>query len=328
MKKLWALSFIGLLLFLWYAPAVAATSGDQLIIINKANNELAFYENNKLAKTFSVATGKTSKLTPEGKFKVVNKVKNRPFYKQNIPGGDPRNPLGARWIGFNAKGTNGNTYAIHGNNNPSSIGTYASNGCVRMHNEEVIWLYDKVKMNTAVVIVSTKDSFDTVAKKHGYKVTEPSSKEQTKSATLKVGSKGEAVKKLQKDLTSLGYSTKGTDGTFGPNTKAAVQKFQRDNKLKADGVAGSKTLSLIESKTAKKPASESATKYGTLKAGSNGQQVKDLQQKLTSLGYNTKGVDGKFGPATKSAVRKFQKDNKLKADGIAGPATQKKLYSK
>ncbi|MCG3017628.1 L,D-transpeptidase, partial [Escherichia coli] len=81
------------------------------IVINKANNQLAYYKNNKLVRTFSVATGRTNSLTPEGKFRIVNKIVNRPYYTGKIPGGDPRNPLGNRWMGINARGTNGTTYA-------------------------------------------------------------------------------------------------------------------------------------------------------------------------------------------------------------------------
>nr|WP_303757488.1 L,D-transpeptidase [Priestia megaterium] len=44
-----------------------------------------------------VVTGKTWDKTPVGFFKVVNKIKNRPYYIGHIPDGDPRNPLGKRW---------------------------------------------------------------------------------------------------------------------------------------------------------------------------------------------------------------------------------------
>ncbi|MDO6851927.1 L,D-transpeptidase [Priestia megaterium] len=68
---------------------------------------------------------------------MLNKIKNRPYYTGHIPGGDPRNPLGKRWLGLNANGTYGDTYGIHGNNNESSIGKYVSQGCMRMHNSSV-----------------------------------------------------------------------------------------------------------------------------------------------------------------------------------------------
>ena len=58
-----------------------------------------------------------------------------------------------------------------------------------------------------------------------------------------------------------------------------------------------------------------------LKQGSSGPAVKDLQQKLKQLGFDPKGVDGKFGPGTLAAVIAFQKRKKLRADGLVGPKT-------
>ncbi|WP_223260309.1 L,D-transpeptidase [Priestia megaterium] len=86
-------------LFVGVPKTEAASTPSHLIIINKATNKLAYYQNGSLVRTFSVATGRTQSLTPEGHFKVVNKIVNRPYYSGNIPGGDPRNPLGNRWLG-------------------------------------------------------------------------------------------------------------------------------------------------------------------------------------------------------------------------------------
>ena len=149
-------------------PIGIEASSNQLIIINKASNMLAFYENGKIIKTFQVATGRKASYTPEGTFRIVNKIKNRPYYTDNIPGGDPRNPLGDRWLGLDARGTYGTTYAIHGNSNPASIGTYASSGCVRMFDEEVRWLFDQVNLYTPVIITTSAKSFDVIANAHGY----------------------------------------------------------------------------------------------------------------------------------------------------------------
>jgi LysM repeat protein len=65
----------------------------------------------------------------------------------------------------------------------------------------------------------------------------------------------------------------------------------------------------------------------TLSWGSRGNEVNQLQQKLTDLGYNTYGIDGIFGKNTYSAVTSFQKARGLQADGIAGPATWAALKS-
>lgn len=150
------------------APAGAEETSDQLIIINKAVNKLAFYEQGKQVKVFSVGTGRKQTYTPEGTFKIVNKIKNRPYYTGKIPGGDPRNPLGDRWLGLDARGAKGSIYGIHGNNNEKSIGKYVSSGCVRMHNHEVRWLFDRVKIHTPVIITHSKLSFAELAKAHHY----------------------------------------------------------------------------------------------------------------------------------------------------------------
>jgi lipoprotein-anchoring transpeptidase ErfK/SrfK len=64
-------------------------------------------------------------------------------------GGGPGNPLGARALYL------GNTdYRIHGTNNPASIGTQVSSGCIRMRNADVIDLYDRVAVGTKVVVLA------------------------------------------------------------------------------------------------------------------------------------------------------------------------------
>lgn len=128
---------------------------EQFIMIDKSTNKLYFFEQGKLVKSFSVATGKKPSYTPEGLFTIREKIKNRPYYKEKIKGGDPKNPLGDRWLGLKVT-INGKTsyaYGIHGNNNEKSIGKYVSAGCIRMHNKEVRWLYDQVKTSTPVLIV-------------------------------------------------------------------------------------------------------------------------------------------------------------------------------
>jgi hypothetical protein len=242
MKKIIISLMLLVSLLFFEAPALAA--GGDLIIINKSNNELAYYQDSKLVKTFSVGTGRKPSYTPEGKFKVVNKIKNRPYYSDNIPGGDPRNPLGDRWLGLNARGTWGTTYAIHGNNNPKSIGGYVSAGCIRMYDEQVEWLYDQVKVNTPVIITTTNKSFNAIAAANGFKVTGDDSipvSTPPSNDVLKKGMNGPEVKRLQQILTNKGFSTKGIDSIFGPATETAVKKFQAAHKLKATGTVDSTT---------------------------------------------------------------------------------------
>jgi hypothetical protein len=151
-----------------FVGAAEASAGSDLLVVNKKTNKLAYFSAGKLEKVFPVATGKTKALTPEGSFKIVVKIKNRPYYKEKIPGGDPANPLGDRWLGLEVNGTQGTTYAIHGNNNKSSIGKYVSAGCIRMYNEDIHWLYPRISKNTVVVITSSTEDMERIASKNGY----------------------------------------------------------------------------------------------------------------------------------------------------------------
>lgn len=170
--KRFILFFATAILFV-FIPQKASATGNQLIIINKSTNELAFFDNGELVRIFPVGTGRTNELTPEGTFPIVNKIKNRPYYTGGIAGGSPNNPLGVRWLGLKARGTNGTTYAIHGNNDPSSIGKYVSAGCVRMHNDDVSWLFERIQIGTNAVILNSSKSFSEIAKEKGYQLREP-----------------------------------------------------------------------------------------------------------------------------------------------------------
>jgi uncharacterized protein YgiM (DUF1202 family) len=144
--------FFALLVSLAFPGQSLAYAPDYKIEINKSTNKLYLYDHDKVIKTYPVATGRTDTLTPEGTFPIVVKIVD-PGWK-GIPGGDPRNPLGARWNGLSVNGDNGRTYGIHGTNNPSSIGTHASSGCVRMYNKDVIELYNTIYEGTPVWIHS------------------------------------------------------------------------------------------------------------------------------------------------------------------------------
>lgn len=67
--------------------------GDPYVIVNKRTNELAVILDNKVEGVYSVATGKTDDLTPEGEFTVTVKAENPYYRKKNIEGGSPDNPL-------------------------------------------------------------------------------------------------------------------------------------------------------------------------------------------------------------------------------------------
>jgi len=179
------------------------------------------------------------------------------------------------------------------------------------------------------------------------------------STTLSHGMQGEEVQKLQEALITLGYLKGTADGIYGNKTENAVRKFQRKNKLSADGLAGVKTKELIFSKASGKSTSSGSSgnssssknsgssaqnnenasnnkvsnnnavsdgslfggNYATLKSGNKNARVRTLQTALIALNYLSGSADGSYGKKTKAAVIAFQKANNLKADGAAGKKT-------
>lgn len=97
------------------------------------------------------------------------------------------------------------------------------------------------------------------------------------------------------------------DNVWGPETEAKVKAFQSKHGLKADGIWG--------------PASDKA---GFPPKPSGNANIKTVQTSLNAIGYKLV-VDGISGPATRTALKDFQKRNGLKADGIWGPNTQTKF---
>jgi lipoprotein-anchoring transpeptidase ErfK/SrfK len=72
----------------------------------------------------------------------------KPWTPDYIPGGSPSNPMGAAAMTLNV-----DQYAIHGTNDPRSIGGFVSFGCIRMHNRDILDLYKRVKVGTKVVVL-------------------------------------------------------------------------------------------------------------------------------------------------------------------------------
>lgn len=147
---------------------------------------------------------------------------------------------------------------------------------------------------------------------------------------LKIGDTGADVRDLQTKLKKLGFYTGSIDGTFGSGTQSAVLAFQRKYGLTADGIAGTSTISKLNTlyKNATSSSSSSSnTDDDALRMGATGTAVKELQTMLKKLGYYNGSIDGTYGSGTYSAVRTFQQKNGLIVDGVAGSATLKKISS-
>ncbi len=73
---------------------------------------------------------------------------DKPSLPDVIPGGSARNPMGAAALTLSV-----GQYAIHGTNNPGSIGRFVSYGCIRMYNQDILDLYQRVSTGTTVVVL-------------------------------------------------------------------------------------------------------------------------------------------------------------------------------
>ena len=142
-------------------PAIEIIFNSQIpkgyyILINKDNNTLYHLKGEEIVNKYHIGTGKLPELTPEGKFTIVNKVKNPAWggagRHRPVRGGAPNNPIGKRWMGLNIKG--GSMYGIHGNSDKNSIGRYISLGCIRMFNEDVENLYELIEIGIPVWVGS------------------------------------------------------------------------------------------------------------------------------------------------------------------------------
>jgi N-acetylmuramoyl-L-alanine amidase len=111
------------------------------------------------------------------------------------------------------------------------------------------------------------------------------------------------------------------DGTFGVGTAAAVEAFQHRRGLRVDGVCGPQTwAALVEA------GFRLGDRFLYLHAPMfRGDDVADLQQRLSALGFDTGRVDGIFGQLTSSGLADFQRNVSLPVDGILGASTLREL---
>jgi peptidoglycan hydrolase-like protein with peptidoglycan-binding domain len=141
-------------------------------------------------------------------------------------------------------------------------------------------------------------------------------------------------------LQAAGYYEGPLTGYFGSLTEAGVIRFQQDKGLRADGIADAATLAALKNGVAnggQTPAPSTNTPGPSvqipntgsasdlLQEGSTGQQVSDLQAGLKQLNYYQGPVNGYFDALTEASVIRFQRDNGLRPDGIAGQQTLKAL---
>ena len=158
--------------------------------------------------------------------------------------------------------------------------------------------------------------------------------------TLRLGSSNKDVRPVQDLLVQQGYlESNYADGYYGMNTARAVEAFQRDAGLTADGVAWPQTRERLQHefgewkivkeagyetpgrkmRTCEKCGYTEIENIGILiKPGAYNDNVWKVQTALRKLGYPV-SADGAYGRETEKAVAEFQKDNGFEADGIIWP---------
>jgi peptidoglycan hydrolase-like protein with peptidoglycan-binding domain len=175
---------------------------------------------------------------------------------------------------------------------------------------------------------------------------------------LKEGLRGEDVKAWQLELRRAGYSQVAADGVFGPVSTAATKAWQAERGLSPDGVVGPNTRAKAGSAPIGAPANQPAATitlpglgglpgvsltlpgaaptvapplslrpetWRTMRRGTAGADVAELQTYLNTFAGAGLDPDGKFGPATETAVKAWQLTQGLGVDGVLGPAGKARI---
>lgn len=133
----------------------------------------------------------------------------------------------------------------------------------------------------------------------------------------RTGDEGTPIRDIQDRLSALGYECDPDErGTFDTGTEEAVTRFQKDKGLDADGVVGPDTWRSLY---------EAGYRFGDRllflrRPMIRGEDVSELQSRISSLGFDPGKIDGIFGPVTEKAVLEFQHNRALAEDGKVGPA--------
>lgn len=194
------------------AAAEPPAAEGRMIIINIEKMRLTFYAGGYPYKSFPVAVGKPSTPSAVGQWRIRNK------------GINVGPPFGTRWHGLSVPW---GIYGVHGTNNPGSIGSQASGGCIRMFNWNVEELYEWTEVGTPVIIIAP----------HWPALVRPS---------LPEGCIGQSVVFLQWQMQRLHWYTGEADGRLQQRTVESIRDMEAFYGFKVDGLAGTDILCLLD----------------------------------------------------------------------------------
>jgi len=177
------------------------------IWIDIHHKSLTLYEGTQVLKRYTIATGTGETPSPIGTYRITSR------FAGELGG------FGTRFLGLNVPW---GQFGIHGTNKPSSIGSNASHGCIRMFIKDSEELYSLVPDGTKVILEGGP-----------YGLLDQSLR------PLQPGDRSSHVAAVQARLMQLGYSYQWPDGIYGQATQAAVQRARKELGLPAgNGVDG------------------------------------------------------------------------------------------
>lgn len=162
---------------------------------------------------YPVATGKAKTPTPIGNWSVQRKALNW------------GTGFGTRWIGLTVPW---GIYGVHGTNKPYSIGSYASQGCIRMHNKNVEQIYPWVQKDSRVIIIGN-----------------PFTYRSPNFRLIRHNERGADVMEIQRLLKKHGYYDGPVDGIWGGGTEEAVIKIRKDRGMRYDNAVDSEVYQTL-----------------------------------------------------------------------------------
>ena len=235
--------------------------------------------------------------------------------------------------------------------------SYPTNGWVKVNGSKYYYENGQYIVNTTRTIDGVTYSFNSNGKctSNSSAVESAPSVTPTLSTTLKLGSQGERVVKLQTRLQELGYYSGVIDGDFGKGTEEAFKLFQKQAGLYVDGLAGSDVdilysddapyyesddedededgFTVNNNKTDSELASTGVNDEDedlaptSFSKGDYHEEILKIQERLIELSYYEGYADGTYGTITEEAIKNFQGAHGITQTGVADEFTIEMLYS-